>query len=58
MSKIGIKPDDRVVGKGIIRLQKLVDELRRENDLLKARLTSSESANDLLTTRVQTLEDA
>jgi len=42
MSKIGIKPDDKVVGKGIIRLQKLVDELRREVNALKARVTELE----------------
>ena len=42
MSKIGIKPDDKVVGKGIIRLQKLVDELRREVDSLTARVTELE----------------
>ena len=42
MSKIGIKPDDKVVGKGIIRLQKLVDELRREVNALKTRVTELE----------------
>jgi len=42
LSKIGIKPDDKVVGKGIIRLQKLVDDLRREVDSLKARVTELE----------------
>ena len=42
MSKIGIKPDDKVLGKGIIRLQKLVDELRREVNALKARVTELE----------------
>jgi len=42
LSKIGIKPDDKVVGKGIIRLQKLVDGLRREVDSLKARVTELE----------------
>ena len=51
MSKIGIKPDDGTMGKGIIRIQKLVDDLKREIALLK-------SANTLLTARVQTLEDA
>ena len=42
MSKIGIKPDDKVLGKGIIRLQKLVDDLRREVNALKARVTELE----------------
>lgn len=42
MSKIGIKPDDKVIGKGIIRLQKLVDELRREVTALKTRVTELE----------------
>lgn len=42
MSKIGIKPDDKVVGKGIIRLQKLVDDLRREVNALKTRVTELE----------------
>ena len=42
MSKIGIKPDDKVLGKGIIRLQKLVDDLRREVNALKTRVTELE----------------
>jgi len=42
LSKIGIKPDDKVIGKGIIRLQKLVDELRREVTALKTRVTELE----------------
>ena len=42
MSKIGIKPDDKVIGKGIIRLQKLVDDLRREVNALKSRVTELE----------------
>lgn len=44
LSKIGVKPSDIVVAKGIIRLQKLVDELKRENDLLKARVKKLEDA--------------
>jgi hypothetical protein len=44
LSKIGIKPDNKVVGKGMIRLQKLVDDLRRENELLKARVKKLEDA--------------
>ena len=35
MSKIGIKPDDRVIGKGITRIQNLVDDLKREVTALK-----------------------
>ena len=44
MSKIGIKPTDATIGKGIIRLQKLVDDLKRENTLLKARVKKLEDA--------------
>tara|TARA_Y100001973_G_C5153194_1_gene309265 strand:+ start:298 stop:432 length:135 start_codon:yes stop_codon:yes gene_type:complete len=44
LTKIGIKPDNSVMGKGIIRLQKLVDDLRRENELLKARVKKLEDA--------------
>ena len=44
MSKIGIKPSDSIVGKGVIRIQKLVDELKRENALLKARVKKLEDA--------------
>ena len=58
MTKIGIKPDDKVVGKGMIRLQKLVDDLRREVDSLKARMLVSENEATLLKARVKTLEDA
>jgi len=35
MSKIGIKPESKTVDKGIVRTQKLIDELRREIDELK-----------------------
>ena len=42
LTKIGIKPSDAVLGKGIIRLQKLVDELKREIDSLKSRVTELE----------------
>lgn len=35
MSKIGIKPDDKVIGKGITRIQNLVDDLKREVTTLK-----------------------
>jgi len=42
LSKIGIKPEDRTVDKGIIRTQKLIDDLRREIEALKARVTALE----------------
>jgi hypothetical protein len=58
LSKIGIKPDDKVVGKGIIRLQKLVDDLRREVNTIKVRVTNAETEATLLKARVKTLEDA
>ena len=43
MAKIGIKPDSKVVDKGVIRIQKLIDELERQVELLKARVTKLES---------------
>ena len=42
MSKIGIKPDNKTVDKGIVRTQKLIDDLRREFESLKARVTALE----------------
>ena len=44
LTKIGIKPSEVVVAKGIIRLQRLIDDLKRENDLLKARVKKLEDA--------------
>tara|TARA_B100001094_G_C17880188_1_gene646499 strand:+ start:495 stop:629 length:135 start_codon:yes stop_codon:yes gene_type:complete len=44
LSRIGIKPSDKTVGKGVIRIQKLVDELNREISLLKARVKKLESS--------------
>ena len=43
MSKIGIKPQSKVVDKGVVRIQKLIDELTRELNALKARVTTLES---------------
>ena len=40
MSKIGIKPDSRTVDKGVVRTQKLIDELRRELEALKKPVTA------------------
>ena len=42
LSKIGIKPESKTVDKGIVRTQKLIDELRREIEALKARVTALE----------------
>ena len=42
MSKIGIKPESKTVDKGIVRTQKLIDNLRRELEALKARVTALE----------------
>ena len=44
LSKIGVKPENKVVGKGLIRLQKLVDELKNEINSLKARVKTLENA--------------
>tara|TARA_Y100001973_G_C5197590_1_gene335360 strand:- start:10 stop:141 length:132 start_codon:yes stop_codon:yes gene_type:complete len=43
LSKIGIKPGDQVVGKATIRTQKLIDDLIREINALKKRVTELES---------------
>ena len=43
MSKLGIKPQSKVVDKGVVRTQKLLDQLQREIDSLKARVTELES---------------
>ena len=43
LDKIGIKPDSKVANKGIVRIQKLIDELTREMNALKARVTKLES---------------
>ena len=43
LDKVGIKPGDKILNKGIIRIQKLIDELTREMNDLKARVTKLES---------------
>ena len=43
MSKIGVRPQSKVVDIGMIRIQKLIDELTRELNALKARVTVLES---------------
>ena len=43
MDKVGIKPGDKILNKGIFRIQKLIDELTREMNDLKARVTKLES---------------
>ena len=43
LDKVGIKPGDKVLNKGIVRIQKLIDELTREMNALKARVTKLES---------------
>jgi polyhydroxyalkanoate synthesis regulator phasin len=40
LSNIGIKPESKTVDKGVIRTQKLIDELRREVEALKKRVTA------------------
>ena len=42
MSNIGIKPKSKVVDKGMVRTQKLIDQLQREIEALKARVTELE----------------
>ena len=37
---IGTKPSDSVTNKSVMLLQKIVDDLRREVESLKARVTS------------------
>ena len=56
MSKIGIKPESKVVDKGIVRTQKLLDQLQREIDSLKARVTTLETGQTALEARATTLE--
>ena len=43
MAKVGVKHQSRIMDKGIIRIQKLIDELTREMNALKARVTKLES---------------
>ena len=42
-NKIGVKPGDKNAYKGNIRMQSLIDDLRREIDALKKRVTELES---------------
>jgi hypothetical protein len=44
LSKVGIKSSDKVINKGIIRLQQLIDDLRRELNSLKTRVKNLEDA--------------
>ena len=43
MARISIKPESKVVDKAMVRLQALIDELKREITSLKARVTKLES---------------
>tara|TARA_Y100000593_G_scaffold79118_1_gene147132 strand:- start:253 stop:384 length:132 start_codon:yes stop_codon:yes gene_type:complete len=43
LAKVGVKPQSRIIDKGIIRIQKLIDELTREMNDLKARVKKLES---------------
>ena len=56
MSNIGIKPESKVVNKGVIRTQKLIDQLLREIEALKARITTLETGQTVLAARVTVLE--
>ena len=42
-NKIGVKPGDKNAYKGNIRMQSLIDDLRREIDALKKSVTELES---------------
>tara|TARA_Y100001973_G_C5196778_1_gene334811 strand:+ start:2935 stop:3069 length:135 start_codon:yes stop_codon:yes gene_type:complete len=42
-NKIGVKPSDKNAYKGNIRMQSLIDDLIREIDALKKRVTELES---------------
>ena len=46
MSKIGIKPESKTVDKGIVRTQKLIDDLRREIETLKATVETEKARMD------------
>ena len=43
MSNISVKPQSPVVDKAVVRLQALINELKREITALKARVTTLES---------------
>ena len=43
MSRISVKPQSPVVDKAIVRMQALIDELKREIRTLKSRVTKLES---------------
>lgn len=43
MSRISVKPQSPVVDKAVVRLQSIIDELRREIRTLKSRVTKLES---------------
>ena len=43
MSRISVKPQSPVVDKAVVRLQALIDELRREITSLKERVTKLEN---------------
>ena len=44
MSRISVNPQSPVVDKAVVRLQALIDELRREIRTLKSRVTTLENA--------------
>ena len=43
MARISVKPQSPVVDKAVVRLQALIDELKREIISLKTRVTTLES---------------
>ena len=43
LSNIGIKPESKVLDKGIARIQKLLDQLQKDIDSLEARVTALEN---------------
>ena len=42
MSKIGIKPEDKNIMKAVTRLQRMLDDLTREMESVKSRVTELE----------------
>ena len=43
MSRISVKPQSPVIDKAVVRLQALIDELKREIRTLQSRVTKLES---------------
>ena len=54
---VEISQNERILNEIIVGNKQTIDELKKENDLLKQKLTKCEKANELLNNRIKKLEN-